>query len=1191
MPEVKPTTEQLAAMRLRGNSLLVSAGAGSGKTWVLTKRLMEFIDPGHDGGKAADITDFLVITFTRAAAGELKTRIAEAISKAVAEESARPNPDRKRLAHLRLQSALAGKAHISTIHSFCSDIIREFGTEAGIRADFRVIEDERAEAIKETALNRVLEQHYASPESWPGFIELSDKLCRGRDDRLLADMVRNIYEKLQSQAYPEVWAATQKKILEQEYDDLAQSPWGKEILTHARAKASFWKRKMDRAVQELIQENGKTMEKYLDNFSAVSAGLGMLCSAMDFENGGSWEKCRMAANIEFPRLNAPRNPDDPDFKERMKRIWDNCKKACAKIGEDFAQEQERMLADIRATVPALEALTDAALDFGKEYEREKQRNALLDYSDLEHIAAQILTDEDGRPTETALTVSARFTEIMVDEYQDVSRVQNAIFSAVSRKEDNLFLVGDIKQSIYRFRLADPEIFKKRYESFADWQDREANGSKRISLRDNFRSGKKVILAINSIFGKCMSAQLGDIDYSSEDQQLKALDEKASDGERPELVLIQPPPAEEVPEDLSRDIDYEAEWVAGEIHRMLDCGTVSGSGEEGLRRIEPSDIAILLRSCKSSEPVFRRALEKQGISVRSEASEDYMSEPVTAFLVNMLSVIDNPHKDVPLLAVLRSPAFSFSADELAAARAFNKKEDLFAAISGAARTDEKCRDFLEKLKELRDLAPAVSVSELVWKIICDHDLIAVASAMKDGMQQRDRLLGFIESAAAFEESGYIGLHAFIGWLERQTKNGKATGTGNGTSVMSVHKSKGLEFPVVFLCGTGKRFNREDTRGRVLFDPDLGLGSDRIDPERKLRCKTAAKSAIAAKIARENLSEEMRLLYVALTRAKERLIITGAVKDADAFTDRIREDLSGDLPDPELLASCTSQLEWVTAASIADEGLTFDRKVICLGAHANEAEEGETALPETDAEQVGRLEKMLRENLSFRYPYPEAADLPSKLTATELKGNRIADEEAKPLQLQAEDLTAGFPLPNFGRADMPLSAAEKGTATHLFLQHMDPEKANDGESVRQEIERLRREGFLTERQAGTIDPAPVLRLFGSETGLRMVKAWHRGRLRREFRFSLLIDAADFLSSDSKDQILLQGVVDCFFEEDDGIVIVDYKTDRVREEKAILDRAEYYRGQLEAYAHALSRICGKRVKERILFFLAPGKEVKLV
>ncbi len=1192
MPEIRATKEQFAAMELRGGSLLVSAGAGSGKTWVLTRRLMGYVDPGRREEKAADITDFLVITFTRAAAGELKTRITEAISRAAAEESARPDPDRKRLAHLRMQTALIGKAHISTIHSFCSDIIREFGTAAGIRADFKVIEEERAEAIKASALNRVLERRYASPENFPGFTDLSDKLCRGRDDRLLSGMVTALYNKLQSQAYPEVWAETQKQILEREYADLADSPWGKEILRLDRRKVSYLKRKMDRAVRELEEENGKTKEKYLESFSAVSASLGLLCSAMDFENGGSWEKCRSAVNIEFPRLKNLKDPDDPVFKDRMKKVWDSCKKACADIGRDFAGEQVNTLADIRVTVPALEALMDTVLAFGEEYQKEKQRNALMDYADLEHVAARLLTDENGMPTETARTVSGRFTEIMVDEYQDVSRVQNAIFSAVSKNGSNLFLVGDIKQSIYRFRLADPGIFRKRYESFRDWQTSDGPGPKRISLRDNFRSGVRIIDAINSIFRSCMSVPLGEIDYSSPDQQLKAPDEKAFEGERPELVLLQTPAADDVPEDPGKAIDHEARWVAGEIRRILDSGVQTGGGEKPPRRIEQSDIAILLRSYKSAEPAFRRELEKYGIPVRSDAPADFMSEPETAFIVNMLSVTDNPHKDVPLLAVLRSPAFAFSPDELAAVRAAKKDADLYDALTEAAATDEKCRNFMASLKELRDLAPGLPMTELVWKILCDNDLIATASAMKDGMRRRDRLLSFIECAAEFEESGYMGLHAFTGWLRRRAGKADVSGAGSGITIMSVHKSKGLEFPVVFLCGTGKRFNAEDTKGRVLFDPELGLGAEIVDIERKIHWPTAAKNAIAGKIKRENLSEEMRLLYVALTRAKERLIITGTVKDADAFLEGIREGVSGSVPDPELLASYDTQLKWLTAASIADGGATFDRRVICLeAAPAEDTGNGEPDVPEPDRAEVGRLEMILRDSIGMEYPYADDIGLPSKITATELKGLQTADNEAAALVPEYEDPAADFPLPDFGKKDRPLSAAEKGTATHLLLQHIDPEKTADAESVRQEIERLCREGFLSDRQAESIDPAPIIRLFASDIGKRMTAVASNGRLRREFRFTLLSGAGDFFDTDSKEQILLQGVADCFFEEDDGIVIVDYKTDRVFEESEVLTRAEYYKGQIGAYSRALSRICGRNVKECVLFFLAPGKEIKLV
>lgn len=1190
MPDVKATIEQRAAIELRGGSLLVSAGAGSGKTWVLTQRLMGFIDPEHNGGKASDITDFLVITFTRAAAGELRSRIAEAISKAVAEESAKPDPDMKRLSHLRRQTALTGKAHISTIHSFCSDIIREFGTTAGIRADFKVIEDERAAGIRTASLNRILEKRYASPSGFPGFADLSDRLCLGRDDEVLSSLIIKLYDKLQSQAYPEVWIKEQKEILEKDYEDLAESPWGKEILKQTLTRASFWKEKMKSAVSELEEENGRTKEKYLDKFSEVADRLEELCAALDIDAGGSWEKGRKASGIEFPRLDAPRNPDDPEFKDRMKRVWDKCKKACGEIDELFAADQANALADIRATAPAIEALMDAVSDFGDEYGREKRRNALMDYSDLEHAAAQILTGPDGAATETAHAVAGRFTEIMVDEYQDVSRVQNTIFSAVSKNESNLFLVGDIKQSIYRFRLAAPEIFKERYESYGDGSLSDQAAAKRIALRDNFRSSRQIINAVNSIFGKCMSDRLGDIDYSEEDQRLKAPEEKAFDGDKPQLVIIQPPSGEELPEDLSRDIDYEAEWVAEEIRKMLAFSGETVTGRNKERGMDYSDIAILLRSFKGAEPVFRRELEKRGIPVRSASSAGFMSEPETAFIVNMLSVTDNPHKDVPLLAVLRSPVFSFSADELAGVRTSNKDADLFDALRQAALKNEKCRNFLSVLQELRDMAPSVPVTELVWKIICDNDLFAVVSAMKDGMRRRDRLLSFLECAAGYEESGYLGLHAFTEWLARLEKKDSSSGEGNGVNIMSVHRSKGLEFPVVFVCDTARRFNEEDSKGRVLFDPELGLGSELVDTERKIRYSTAARSAIAWKLKRNDLSEEMRLLYVALTRAKEKLIITGTAKNAQKLIDEIKGDLSGRTPAPELLAGYNSRLRWLIAASLADGGTSFERKVIIKDGHDPESDEKSSGcVPEPDEEETAKLEQLLRENLNMEYPYSDDTQLPSKITATELQG-RDGDEEAYALPLRNDDEHYIFRMPDFWGEDKPLNAADRGTAVHLLLQHMDLGKTSDSSLINDEIERLKNAGFLTDRQAEAVSPEPVLKLFESGIGRRMMEAEKSGKLKREFRFSILADAARFFETDSGEQVLLQGVIDSFFEEEDGLVIVDYKTDKVFEEIKILERAGHYRGQLAAYAHALSRICGRRVKECVLFFLAPGKEVSL-
>jgi ATP-dependent helicase/nuclease subunit A len=716
------------------------------------------------------------------------------------------------------------------------------------------------------------------------------------------------------------------------------------------------------------------------------------------------------------------------------------------------------------------------------------------------------------------------------------------------------------------------------------------------MKANFRSRKEIIAAVNSIFRSCMSRELGDVDYTQPDHQLDAAADYAGEGEKPQFIVVGVPPAAERKEAGTGRKDYEAAWVAGEIRRLIRSGMLVKDKEE-LRPVRWSDVAVLLRSFTANEAVFRRELEKQGIPVLSSSGTDLYTEPETAFLMNMLSIVDNPHKDVPLLAVLRSPAFGFTADELAEIRVSDREHDLFYALSAAAEKNEKCARFLQMLEACRASVPDTQVSELVWRIICEQDLLAVCSAMDEGEQRRDRILNFIELCGRFEESDSRGLHSFLLWLEHLNEQERipniVSGRSGGVSILSVHRSKGLEYPVVFVSGTGTLFSNKDYSGSVLTDPELGLGSKKTDRERRIEYPTLARTAIEQKRRRENLSEEMRLQYVALTRARERLYITGTADNPDTLLKKAANCLDGaGMPDPEYLSGAGSALQWFAAAAAADGGKTFVRRTVSPGEEAEPEDVPVSESERPEEEQILPLEQQLRKNLSAVYPYSEAAALPSKITATELKTLRSEgeEEEAARMPSLSEETGYSFPLPVFRRGEHALGAAERGTAMHALLQHLDWAQTLDGAGIRGEIGRVKAAGFLTEEEAASIDPAAVERLAGSPLGGRMAAAWKKGSLQREFRFSLLVDADRLLSTQAREQILLQGVIDCFFEEEDGIVLVDYKTDRVSEEKELLARAEHYRDQLEAYAEAITRITGKPVKERILVFLAAGREIRL-
>ena len=1162
MSDFRPTAAQDAAIHTRGSAVLVSAGAGSGKTKVLTERLMSYItDPEHP----ADLDSFLIITFTRAAAGELRGRIMEELASALAKD-----PGSRRL---RRQSALCQKAQIGTIHSFCAKVLREYSHLLGLSPDFKIADEDRAAAMKRAALERVLDACYEKPEAHPGFSLLADTVGAGRDDSRLAELVLTLHSKMQSHARPEKWARHQVELLHAGATDVAETPWGAEVMGAAKRTAAYWSGELER-LMALMQGEEKISKAYLPPLAQVCDDIRELQRRLEI----SWDKARECLPIGFPRLGTLRNPPDPALAELVKGRWDACKKGMASLADMLYSNSDKLLSEMAYTAPAMEALLELTLEFDREFARDKRRAALVDYSDLEHMTARLLTEEDGSPSPLARQLSQRYTEIMVDEYQDVSRVQDAIFRAVSREGKNLFLVGDVKQSIYRFRLADPGIFTEKYLSYADGAEATPGEPRRIILRENFRSRREVLDAANAVFGCCMSRALGDIDYDDDAMLIPGAPYQGS-VPAPEILLLELSGAagdEETPDKTA----LEAAMVAEKIQELISAGTrVTDHGAE--RRLEYGDIAILLRSVNNVGGVYRRTLAQYGVSVSAGQGGGFFTSVEISTLMSMLAVIDNPHQDIPLIAVLRSPCFGFSADELSDIRAADKKQDFYTALSAAAEKNEKCRAFLEKLKGLRGAAADMPAGELVWQVLEELDMLAVCSAMSDGEQRRANLMELIELAQRFEGSGYRGLHRFVLWLRRQAEKGLEPSVGgteeSAVQIMSVHKSKGLEFPVVFLCDTARRFNKQDSRDTVLVHPELGLGPKVTDLQRRVEYPSLARNAIKLRQEREMLSEEMRLLYVALTRAKERLFVTAGLKNAAQTAEKTAAAVS--LPmSPEVLAGASSPITWLlSAASVCQEKIKLS---FCSPKGGTTEETGETAVSEADEENL----KELRRRLSFVYPGREAEALPSKVTATELKGHMQEDKDAEDISPRRE---RAFRMPDFTKKDKPVTGAERGTATHLVLQYMDFARSGSIEEIKGEIERLHGARFLSDREAAAVDAEAIRKLFASPLGRRMLGA---EKMRREFKFSLLCDAGQIFGSAEGEQVLLQGVVDCCLEEQGQLVIIDYKTDNVKTEEEIRQRTKLYTGQLKTYAAAMRRICQKPVKECLLYFLTPGRAVSL-
>ncbi|MBO6040911.1 MAG: helicase-exonuclease AddAB subunit AddA [Oscillospiraceae bacterium] len=1159
MSEYKPTAAQKDAIECRGGTVLVSAGAGSGKTRVLTERLLRYI---RDEEQPADLDSFLIITFTRAAAGELRGRITEELNEALAAD-----PGNRRL---RRQSALVRRAQIGTIHGFCAALLREHAHRMKLSPDFRIAAEERAADMKAAALERTLERWYDRQDEKPGFALLADTVGAGRDDRRLAELALSLYDRMQCHPRPERWAGEQVSLLREKVSDVGETLWGRELLRRAAEQVEYWCMEFERMLPTVCQDE-KIRKAYYDSFAGTAGALRELRRGLSL----GWEPARACFPIPFPTLGKLLKYDDPDAAEYVRERRKACKAAMDRLADSFADPSDKLLADMAATEPAMSALLQLVLDFEAEYAKDKRRANLLDYSDLEHMAAALLTNEDGSPTELAREISARYTEIMVDEYQDVSRVQDAIFRAVSREGRNLFLVGDVKQSIYRFRLADPTIFTEKYESYAD---APAPGEpRRILLRENFRSRREILDAANAVFSLCMSRSLGDLDYD-EAAALRYGADYTGAAPLPELTLLHLGAGgddEESPDKTAA----EAAAVAGHIRALVESGaTVTERGTQ--RPMRYRDVAILLRSVNRVGGVYRRELVRQGVPVGSGQGGGFFSSVEVSALVNMLALVDNPHQDIPLIAVLRSPAFGFNADELSRIRARDKDCDLFGALRLDARENEKSRAFLALLERLRQEAPDLRAVELTWRLIEEMDLIAVCAAMSDGSLRRARIMAMVTLSERFEASGYRGLHRYVLWLRRMMEKNQEPALGSdgadAVQILSVHASKGLEFPVVFLCDTARQFNRRDTSAPVLVHPELGLGPKRTNLERRVEYPTLARHAIKQRLDRETLSEELRLLYVAMTRAKERLYLYAALKDPEKSIASARLTLSVPMA-VEVLARAKSPADWLISAALADGGAHLRLRTV--EATSKEAEEpAAQAQPELDAE----AEAALRHSLAFRYPHRAAEDLPSKITATELKGRDEEDEEAAALMPRRR---RPFRMPDFTREEKPLTGAERGTATHLVLQYMDFAMGDSLEHVKEEIERLRAARFLSDREAEAVDAEAVRKLFASKLGQRMLAA---DAIRREFKFSLLINAGELLGEASGEELLLQGVVDCFFEADGQLTIVDYKTDRLKNRAEAERRAAFYAGQLRAYARALTRICRKPVRECALFFLSVGETV---
>jgi len=1187
MANIQLTDAQRAAVENRGGSLLVSAAAGSGKTKVLVERLFLYIL--EDG---CNIDDFLMITYTKAAAAELRSKIASELGKLLGEHPGN--------SHLRRQLLRVYQADIKTVDAFCTALLRENvhllardGEKYCLTPDFRVLDEGEAAQQRRRVLDRTLEDFYGELGEIPGGELLADTLGAGRDDGALAELVLELHGKLQSHAYPQRWLEENREKWEHLSGVFDETPYATELLAGIARRAASWS-KILRCSAESVKSDIALHAGYGEKFLTAADSLDALRDAA----GQSWDGAgNMAEAVDFPRLTTPKGrKDDPEVL-RLKTLWDGCKADVKKLRTLLAVTGGEAMEDLQAVDPAMAALLALTAEFSRRYREEKLRLNAADFSDQEHLALELLTNEDGMPTELGEQVSARYREILVDEYQDTNEVQNHIFQAVSREGKNLFTVGDVKQSIYRFRLADPSIFLRKYAAFKSHADATEGEERKILLSQNFRSRKEILDAANFIFENIMSPELGEMEYG-EDEKLHfgAAYYPERSGCATEYHLIS---ARQRSAELERPVKKgvaEARLAAERIWQLLD-EKYPITGEDGtLRPCRPEDIVILMRSPGSRAAVFAAALAERGVPCSFQEQGDYFSSMEVSTLLSLLHVIDNPRQDVPLIAVLRSPLFGFTPDRLARVRVSSAAGDFYDAVTSDGGED--CSAFLETLDRLRLLARDMSVERLLWHIYNELNVLGVFGAMDRGEERKENLIALTEHAEKFESNGCRGLFLFLEQLQKLIDSNQAPATRGkselgGVRLMSVHKSKGLEFPIVLLCDLDRAFSRMDFDTPVLVHPELGLGPRRVDLDRRIHYPTMARRAIEEKLRRENQSEEQRILYVAMTRPKEKLILLHSLYHTQSALKRLTSLAACPVP-PETAAGCRSYGEWLLLpllcrleAKPLRDIAGVEPENLCGGDESpwqvflHDSEDFREVSPiRTERGKIGNEGVADLSLLDGNYPYEAATRLPAKRTATQLKGREKDHEAAE----NAPRLPALRPLdqPRFRQERQGLTPTERGTAAHLALQYLnfaDPDAAG-------QVAALREKRLLTPQQADSVDVGQLEALLASP----LAEDIRSGKnVLREYPFTVLISASELDADAGDDQVLLQGVVDCCFETAEGLTVVDFKTDRVFGED-VRRRAEHYRPQLEAYSAALERVLEKKVVRRVLYFLSPGETVNL-
>ena len=1252
MGSTKWTEDQLKAITTRECNLLVAAAAGSGKTAVLVERIIRIITNENN---PIDIDRLLVVTFTSAAAAEMRERIADAISKAL-----EVNPNSK---VLQRQLTLLIRANITTMHSFCLDVIKNYYHIIDLDPTFRIADETENTLLKLEVINDMFEDYYENEDE--EFKNLIEAYSTSKDDEKLKNIVLDLYRFSMSGPWPENWLKNSAESFNIEtIEDLDKTAWIQVLKENIYIEVSGYIKTLEKAIELINSTEG--LEPYLQTFNDE---LNMFNSIIESLNYGVEELYNEINKITFGRLKSVKKDkvSDPDALEIVKAIRDSIKKKSIKLIEDsFSISIEEALEGIKKSYPYMKMISRLTLDFIDRFKIKKRERNLLDFNDLEHLCLKILInyDDEGNIIPSSVSEGFReyFDEVLVDEYQDSNNVQEAIIDLVSRKSlenPNVFMVGDVKQSIYRFRQAKPELFLDKYNKYPL---EEGNLNRKIQLYKNFRSREEVISGVNYIFKEVMSHNVGELEYTDEEAlnlgasykdnedenvivagpiELHILDKSGNKDnlEEDKIEEINLGDEEKEEEEDVDAITLEARIVARRIKELMNPDLKTGkifkvldkeTGE--YRPLKYKDIVILLRATKNWSELFLEELGSEGIPIYADTGTGYFETIEIRTIMSLLKIIDNPMQDVPMISVLRSPLVSFTAEELGDIRLLNKEKYFYEIINEVSEDQyevneelkEKCKVFINNLEKWRRKAIYTPIDEFIWYLYMDTAYYGYVGAMPNGKLRQANLKILFQRAKQFEQTSFKGLFNFINFINKLRNSsgdiGSAKVLGENEDVvriMSIHKSKGLEFPVVFTSGFGKQFNLMDLNKSILYHDDLGFGPDYVDLEKRISYSTLAKEAIKKKILFETLSEEMRILYVAFTRAKEKLIITGATRNLEKSISKWTSAAALDeeiVPASEVLKG-KSYLDWIVMALCKHRDGEELRNYIGVnnGLLVNDfstwkvkmwrkndliVEKDEVAVDEFNEDdlfinkEVNSIDKEISRRLGYKYKYSLAEALPSNVSVSDLKRSLYEHEDDDVLTVNIfrdrEVLK-----PKFLQEKKGLSASERGTAVHFIMQKLNLDKVSTREEIRNQIEDMKNNNLLSEEEAKAVEKTNFLAFFRSELGKRMMTAYNEGKLlKRELPFyteisSLEVDNSLPEEGYKNEKVRLQGIIDCIFEEDNEIVLLDYKTDYAVEgmEEEIKDK---YRVQLRYYKEAVEKITSKRVKESYLYLFGLSKEV---